>query len=491
MPIPTPTVIATGFADAVGCDYQPSHNRLIVADAGNGKLSAVDATTHVSTLLGSGYHSLSDVVVSSDDVHAYVNDRQAGGVGILMRVDLAAADRVHAHVIANVPNQPGQIALDEAHGFAYMPEFASAGHLIRVNLTTGAQTPVASGLTTARGLLITSDGRFAYVSEDTGRVRRFDLVAHTDLVIASGIGGPRYLAFADAGETVILLPAPNPTPGIVLKIDLTTAPATVTEIAVNTPANPFEVAVLSPEKLLITSAQTISQVGDGRARPLASGIAPGVYRLSLEHAAQSLRIGDHRARQRLLSGPPSRPALVQPLVGDAPRHVGDGERAQRHQHPAVQRRPRRDRLGGRSGAQRAGDDRQHLPDGAHRRHQARRQRRAGLRHRQFRQQHVPVRGDRRGGEAPARLEPGGAVGRQSIQSGGQRRLQPPRRGESHLDWHPRVLEPTAPWDAAVVGDPTSTRCAHTFYLSVADRVIDGYYYIHGTVDYHKSITIWL
>jgi hypothetical protein len=54
-----------------------------------------------------------------------------------------------------------------------------------------------------------------------------------------------------------------------------------------------------------------------------------------------------------------------------------------------------------------------------------------------------------------------------------------------------VLEPAAPWDAAVAGDPTSTRCAHTFYLSVADRVIDGYYYIHGTVDYHKSITIWL
>src|SRR5260221_12330608 len=174
-----------------------------------------------------------------------------------MRINLAAAGRVHAPVIGNVPNQPGQLALDEAHGFAYMPEFGSAGRLIRINLNTGAQTPVASGLNNVRGLLITSDGRFAYVSEDTGRVRRFDLIAHTDVVIASGIAGPRYLAFADAGETVILLPAPNPVPGLVLKIDLTTTPATVAEIAVNTPANPFEVAVLSPEKLLITSAQKI------------------------------------------------------------------------------------------------------------------------------------------------------------------------------------------------------------------------------------------
>src|SRR5262245_27257253 len=128
MAIPTPTVIATGFADAVGCDYQSSHNRLIVADAGNGKLSAVNVATHAVTVLGTGYHSLDDVVVSRDDVHAYVIDRQAGGVGVLMRVDLADANRIHAHVIANVPNQPGQIALDEAHGFAYVPEFG-AGRL--------------------------------------------------------------------------------------------------------------------------------------------------------------------------------------------------------------------------------------------------------------------------------------------------------------------------------------------------------------------------
>src|SRR5262249_35135461 len=133
-------------------------------------------------------------------------------------------------------------------------------HLIRVRLSDGHQTPVANGLVNVRGLLMTSDRRFAYVSEDTGRVRRFDLVTNTSVEIAHGIGGPRYMTWADAGESVILVPAPNPNPGIVLKIDLTTTPATVTEIAANTPHDPYSIAVLSPEKLLICSAAAISQV---------------------------------------------------------------------------------------------------------------------------------------------------------------------------------------------------------------------------------------
>jgi hypothetical protein len=52
-----------------------------------------------------------------------------------------------------------------------------------------------------------------------------------------------------------------------------------------------------------------------------------------------------------------------------------------------------------------------------------------------------------------------------------------------------VVSPS-PWHAAVAGDPTSTHCAHTFYLGVWDRVIDGYGHIHY-LDYHKSITIML
>jgi len=53
---------------------------------------------------------------------------------------------------------------------------------------------------------------------------------------------------------------------------------------------------------------------------------------------------------------------------------------------------------------------------------------------------------------------------------------------------PSVVPTGNPWQASVQGDNTSTNCAHTFYLGVWDRVIDGWNYIHYS-DYSKSITI--
>jgi hypothetical protein len=47
----------------------------------------------------------------------------------------------------------------------------------------------------------------------------------------------------------------------------------------------------------------------------------------------------------------------------------------------------------------------------------------------------------------------------------------------------------APWNAEVSGDPTSIHCAHTFFLYAWDRVINGWGYVHGATDYHKSITL--
>jgi hypothetical protein len=55
--------------------------------------------------------------------------------------------------------------------------------------------------------------------------------------------------------------------------------------------------------------------------------------------------------------------------------------------------------------------------------------------------------------------------------------------------------PVAHWHATVpsdvaAGDLSSRRCAHTFYLAVWDRVINGWGYIHSA-SYHKSITLLL
>jgi DNA-binding beta-propeller fold protein YncE len=166
-------------------------------------------------------------------------------------------NRAAAAVVASGMNGIDQVALDEAHGYAYAAEF-TGGHIQRINLATGTKSVVAT-IASPRGVLVTGDGRFLYLSNDAGRITRFDLVMHTSTVVASGLNGPRHLTWADAGESVILFPQPNPT-GTVLKADLTTTPATVAAIAGPMSPNPYSVAVLSSNQLLIASATVVAEV---------------------------------------------------------------------------------------------------------------------------------------------------------------------------------------------------------------------------------------
>jgi len=253
VPLPVPTTIATGFADLSGSSYRLSTDQLYVADAGAGNISAVTGHTHVKAVLGGGYNAPSDIELSVDGLHAYVAEKP----GTLLRLSLTNLNRAAAIVVASGLNGIDQIALDEAHGSAYVAEF-TGGHIQKINLTTGAKTVVAT-ITTPRGVLVTGDGRFLYVSSDAGTITRFDLSTNTSLVIASGLNGPRHLTWADAGESTILFPQASPT-GTVLKASLTTSPATVAAIAGPTAFAPYSVAVLSSNQLLIASATVVSEV---------------------------------------------------------------------------------------------------------------------------------------------------------------------------------------------------------------------------------------
>ena len=253
MPLPVPTTIATGFADLAGSSYRLGTDQLYVADAGAGNISAVTGHTHVKAVLGGGYNAPSDIELSVDGLHAYVSENP----GTLLRLSLTNLNRAAATVVASGLNHIDQIALDEAHGLAYVAEF-TGGHIQKINLTTGAKTVVAT-IPTPRGVLVTGDGRFIYVSSDAGTITRFDLSTNTSVVIASGLNGPRHLTWADAGESVILFPQPNPT-GTVLKASLTTSPATVTAIAGPTAFAPYSVAVLSSNQLLIASRRSSAKL---------------------------------------------------------------------------------------------------------------------------------------------------------------------------------------------------------------------------------------
>ncbi|RSL15195.1 hypothetical protein EDE15_0674 [Edaphobacter aggregans] len=253
MPIPVPTTIATGYFDAGGSDYRQLTDQLYIADAGANTINALTAHTHVKTVLGTGYNAPSDIELSSDGIHAYVTENP----GTLLKLSLTNLNRAAATVVASGFNGIDQVALDETHGFAYVCEF-TASQIQRVNLATGIKTVVASSFA-PRGILVTSDGRFLYVSSDAGTITRFDLSTSTSVVVASGLNGPRHLTWADAGESVILFPQPNPT-GTVLKLELTATPPKVTAIAGPAAANPYSVTVLSPNQILVTSATTIGEV---------------------------------------------------------------------------------------------------------------------------------------------------------------------------------------------------------------------------------------
>lgn len=253
MPPPVPTTIASGFADAVGSAYRLTSDLLYVADAGSGQIVTVNPHTHVKTTVGTGYNAPSDIELSIDGLHAYVTESP----GTLLRVSLTNMNRAAATVVASGFNGIDQVALDEAHHFAYVCEF-TGGHVQRVNLTNGAKT-IAATIANPRGVLVTSDGRFLYVSSDAGTITRFDLATNTHVTIASGLNAPRHLDWADAGESTILFPQRNPTP-TVRKADLTTTPATVTTLTAATASDPYSVTVLSSNQLLIACAAVVQEV---------------------------------------------------------------------------------------------------------------------------------------------------------------------------------------------------------------------------------------
>jgi hypothetical protein len=157
---------------------------------------------------------------------------------------------------------PQQIALDEAHNAAYVVEYAATGHLYRIDLTTGVKTPLISTLNFAVGLVLSSDLKYAYISEQTtgpdkGRVSRFSLSGGTRLPLVTGLVNPFFLTWEDAAQTTLLVPQREPANAIT-SIDIATSSSSV--IASGVPVRPTSVAMVSPWNILICSETEISQI---------------------------------------------------------------------------------------------------------------------------------------------------------------------------------------------------------------------------------------
>ena len=253
--MPTITDILTGLAGAGGCAFRSATSELFYVEYG-GNFSKTNPLSPVHTILGTGYANPEDVELSADGLHAYITER----AGNLVKVSLASPNRSAATVVASGMTAPQQMALDEAHDTAYVVEYAPSGHLYQINLTSGVKTAIAVTLNNAVGLVVTDDGQYAYVSEQTspsGRIRKIRLSDGSATVIASGFVAPFFLTFEEVGETSLFVAERDPA-NRVTRVDLITNLTSV--VASGFSSRPGAVALMSSSRMLVHGETTLSIV---------------------------------------------------------------------------------------------------------------------------------------------------------------------------------------------------------------------------------------
>jgi len=264
-----PTTVFPGADGAIGCDYWVDKNQLVFVEF-DGDIDVIKLADGSHSIIGTGYASLEDIKISRDKRHAYVTERE----GRLLRVDLLNPNRANAIVVSSGMTAPHQIVLDEDHHAAYVVEFAPSGRILRIDLTTGHQTVVATGIKNGVGLLLTSDLQFAYVSEQNGgAITRIRLSNGNRDPLVTGLTQPFFLTWLGAGESTILTTERDPVNKVV-QINLNTSPATRTDLAI-VPTRPSSVAVVGADKVYVCSDKVISLLtlsGFSAADPIFMGI---------------------------------------------------------------------------------------------------------------------------------------------------------------------------------------------------------------------------
>lgn len=221
-------------------------------------------------VLGNGYAQPEDVKVSADGSTAWITERSGNFLRVALDTNVAP-NRSAAVVVASGLSAPHQIALREDAGCAYVVEFAAAGHLVRINLASGAKTNVAFNLDHAIGLLVTGDHHYALVSEQSaagGRVRRVDLSSGAIEPVIDGFAAPFMMTFNNASESAVLIAERDPANRVTL-IDLGTHPVSSHVVAGGLPSRPSSVALLSGTELVVCSDSVLSSVD------LAQGVLVG------------------------------------------------------------------------------------------------------------------------------------------------------------------------------------------------------------------------
>ena len=235
-------------------------------------------------VLGTGYTEPEDIKVTSGGRYAYVTER----AGNFLQVDLTNANRASAIVKTTGLIAPHQIALDEGHGQAYVPEYTgtATGRIWRIDLSSGAKTAVYTGLQGCTGLLMSSDMAFAYVAEQVAganRVARINLGTGQRVVLVSGLTSPFFMEWADSSQSHIMLPERDPSNRIIM-LNLASTPASVAVLQSGVPFRPSSLVLTNGGTIVVCSDTEINQYDlAGSAFSLAGPLFMGIGLVPVDH----------------------------------------------------------------------------------------------------------------------------------------------------------------------------------------------------------------
>jgi hypothetical protein len=250
------------------------------------KLSATPDT------VGSGYPDPRDILITEDSRYAYVTGVDpADGKGHVYKVPNAAGPLAVPSFIMTSPaayalNQgpladPQQLAL--YNGKVYVVDATS---LFCIE-PDGATRQVASGLGGGRGLVIDELHDRAYLTNQAGQIFVVAPLSTTPTLMPlppalSPLPGPSgFLTWADAARSAFYVPLLAPAHQV-LRVDLIDQRRTTLLSAA--PADPWSVEVLSPQKLILSSAL---EIGGMDLSPSSAALLVGIGYVSFDYIVQA------------------------------------------------------------------------------------------------------------------------------------------------------------------------------------------------------------
>jgi len=252
----TTRMVATGLNGGLGGRWLGAWGHWLGVEW-DGHITTIDAGSGTVKRIGSGYAQPEDVLANADGSWLYLSERG----GALWSVDPNNANRAAAKQIVAGLNAPHQMALSADGATLYVVEFAAApgtGRLLRIDIDSSALDVVASGLNAAVGLLLSTDEKLAYVTEQGagGRLLSVDLADGSTTPLLGGLQAPFYLAWADAAQDLLLLTERDPANRLCL-VKLGTAAPQLISLGVM-PFRPSSATVAGSEILVCCDQQMVA-----------------------------------------------------------------------------------------------------------------------------------------------------------------------------------------------------------------------------------------